>query len=67
VIFGGYIPQFRGLYKMRFQVHDDLGHLRSFHSKSDATRFLSEGKCLVILPKKKKEKFDFSKFEDAPF
>jgi hypothetical protein len=52
---------------MRYQVHDELGHLRSFDSKIAAIRFLSEGKWLVVLPRQKKEKFDSSKFEDAPF
>ena len=53
----------------RFVVHDDVGPLRAFYTRSDAMRFIA-GRSdlhLVVLPKAKPVKLDLSQFEEALF
>lgn len=51
----------------RYAVHDEDGPLRLFWTKSEAERFMLPGMRLVVAPRYRKPKIDFSRFEPAPF
>jgi len=57
------------LLKMRYQVHDSEGVLRTFSRKEEAEAFMKSRPelILVVLKREPKPKLDLNKFEEAPF
>ena len=55
--------------RCRFIVSDEEGPLRRFFTRDEAERFMGGDPHLTlkILPRPRKERFDFSLFEEAPF
>jgi hypothetical protein len=50
---------------LRYQIHDEDGLLRSFHTRADAVAWMLPGMRLVVLPRPKAPRIDSSKFEPA--